>query len=382
MRSFSQRLERFPEYIHSRLARKAREVETATGRPVLDFGLGSPDFPPSKRYADKLKDFFEDPKAHLYPGFPPIPEFSKGLIEWYQNRFGVGIAEKELYPLVGGKDGIAHLSFALFDEDDEVLLPDPGYPAYEGMALMAGAKPVFYSLNENGEFPLDLEGLESRISPRTKAMWVNFPANPTGSVIDRSRLALIVEIARKHGVWLLYDNAYSEITFDGFRAPSVLEIPEAKEVALELGSFSKMFSFAGYRMGWVAGNTKLIGALAKIKSQVDSGLARPLQRLGGFALAHPDQEWHRAMLASYRDRRDTILSYLPRLGLEATAPKGALYLWAKIPIGYQDSETFCLETLEKKQILFTPGTAFGQSGRNYVRISFCVNIDAIKDYFV
>lgn len=382
MRSFSKRLERFPEYIHSRLAKKAREVENATGRVVLNFGPGSPDFPPSKRYTDKLKEFFDDPKAHLYPGFPPIPEFSRGLIEWYHNRFGAEIRENELYPLVGGKDGIAHLSLALLDEGDEVLLPDPGYPAYEGMALMVGAKPVFYTLKEDAGSALDLEELEGLISPRTKAMWVNFPANPTGSVIDRSKLVRIVEIAREHGVWLLYDNAYSEIAFDGFRAPSVLEIPGAKDVALELGSFSKMFSFAGYRMAWVAGNQNLIGALAKIKSQVDSGLATPLQRLGGFALANTDHEWHKAMLSSYQNRRDTIIAHLPRLGLRAAAPKGALYLWAKIPSDYQDSETFCMETLERKQILFTPGTAFGKSGVKHVRISFCVNIGAIADYFV
>lgn len=382
MRPFSQRLDRFPEYIHSRLAKKLREVENATGRSVLNFGPGSPDFPPSKRYTDKLQEFFADPKAHLYPGFPPIPEFSQGLIGWYQKRFGVEIVHNELYPLVGGKDGIAHLSLALLDEGDEVLLPDPGYPAYEGMALMAGAKPVFYELKEENAFGLDLEELESKISPRTKAMWVNFPANPTGSIADRPELARVVEIARKHGVWLLYDNAYSEITFDGFSAPSILEIPGAKEVALELGSFSKMFSFAGYRMGWVAGNQDIITALAKIKSQVDSGLATPLQRLGGFALANTDHDWHEAMLASYRNRRDTIISYLPRLGLSAEAPKGALYLWAKIPPDYQDSETFCLETLQKKQILFTPGTAFGKSGTRHVRISFCVNIDTIADYFV
>jgi aspartate/methionine/tyrosine aminotransferase len=381
MRSLSERLERFPEYIHSRLAKKAREVEVATGRTVLNFGPGSPDFPPSALYKEKLKEFFDDPKAHLYPGFPPIPEFSEGLISWYQRRFGVALAGNELFPLIGGKDGIAHLSLALLDEGDEILLPDPGYPAYEGMALMAGAHPTFYALKKECDFGINLQELEQKISPKTKAIWVNFPANPTGSVITKDQLARIVDIAQKHGVWLLYDNAYSEITFDGFSAPSVLEIPGAKGVALELGSFSKMFSFAGYRIGWVAGNTELIEALAKVKSQVDSGLATPLQKLAGFALSHTDRAWHNAMLLSYRARRDTILSHLPVLGLTAETPKGALYLWARIPEGYADSEAFVFETLEKKQILFTPGTAFGQSGKEYVRISFCINIDTITEYF-
>lgn len=381
MLSYSQRLQQFPEYIHSRLAKKASEVERSAGRKVLNFGPGSPDFPPSNMYKEKLKEFFDDPKAHLYPGFPPIPEFSKGLIAWYKNRFGVDIASNELYPLIGGKDGIAHLSLALLDQGDEILLPDPGYPAYEGMTLMVGARPVFYRLKEEDGFSLDVKEFEAAISPKTKCAWINFPANPTGSVITRNELAALVEIAIKRGIWLLYDNAYSEITFDSFSAPSVLEIPGAKDVALELGSFSKMFSFAGYRIGFVAGNKDLINALAKIKSQVDSGLPLPFQKLAGFALTHPDKDWQEAMLASYRARRDVILAHLPRVGLSADIPKGALYLWAKIPQGYKDSEEFCIDMMEKKQILFTPGTAFGKSGNNYVRVSFCVNIDSIDNYF-
>ena len=381
MLSYSKRLQQFPEYIHSRLAKKAREVEKRTGRKVLNFGPGSPDFPPSNIYKEKLKEFFDDPKAHLYPGFPPIPEFSEGLASWYKKRFGVDIAVDELYPLIGGKDGIAHLSLALLDEGDEILLPDPGYPAYEGMALMVGARPVFYRLNEQDGFSIDLKEFEAAISPKTKAAWINFPANPTGSVITRDELAALVEIARARGIWLLYDNAYSEITFDGFSAPSVLEIKGANDVALELGSFSKMFSFAGYRMGFVAGNKDLINAMAKIKSQVDSGLPLAFQKLAGFALTHPDKDWQEAMLASYRRRRDVILAHLPNVGLSANIPKGALYLWAKIPKSFEDSEEFCLDMMEKKQILFTPGTAFGKSGKEYVRISFCVNIDSIDGYF-
>lgn len=382
MPSYSKRLQQFPEYIHSLLAKKVSEVEKNTGRKVLNFGPGSPDFPPSKLYKEKLKEFFDDPKAHLYPGFPPIAEFSDGLMSWYKSRFGADISGDELYPLIGGKDGIAHLSLALLDEGDEILLPDPGYPAYEGMALMVGARPVFYRLNEHDGFTFDLKEFEAAISPKTKAAWVNFPANPTGSVITKEELGALVEVAKKRGIWLLYDNAYSEITFDGFSAPSILEIKGSKDVALELGSFSKMFSFAGYRMGFVAGNKDLINAMAKIKSQVDSGLPLPFQKLAGFALTHPDKDWHEAMLTSYQQRRDAILFYLPKTGLTAQIPKGALYLWARIPEGYTDSEAYSMDTLEKKQILFTPGTAFGKSGKEYVRISFCINIDKISEYFV
>jgi len=380
MQKSSERLSHFPEYVHSLLGKKIFEVEERTGRRVLNFGLGSPDFPPSKRYTDKLKEYIDAPGAHLYPGFRSIPEFSKGLISWYRKRFGVTFEEKELCPLLGAKEGIAHLSLALLDEGDEALIPDPGYPVYEGSALLSGARPVPYQLHSSFN-PIDLEELEKKISRKTKLLWVNFPSNPTGQIISKKDLAAIVDFARRHGIWLAYDNAYSEITFDGVRAPSVLEIPGAFEIAVELGSFSKMFSFAGYRMGWFVGNPFVIEAVAKIKSQIDSGLWLPFQKLAGFALVNQDEEWHKAMVKSYQMRRDIILSYLPRLGLAALPPKGGLYLWAAIPSSYKDSAEFVSDILERKRILFTPGSAFGKNGKRFVRISFCVDIDRIGEYF-
>jgi LL-diaminopimelate aminotransferase len=377
----AKRLDNFAEYIFFRLNQKVREVEARTSRKVLNFGPGSPDFPPSKQCLAKLHQFIDAPQAHMYPGYGPIPEFTQALISWYQARFNVQIQSDELYPLIGAKDGISHLVLALLDPGDEVLVPDPGYPGYTGSALLVDAKPVYYNLLPQNNFKIDFTELAQKITSKTKFMWVNFPSNPLGAVTNLTELTKIVQFARKHSIWLIYDNAYSEITYDNYIAPSILEIPEAKEVAIEIGSCSKMFSFAGYRIGWASGNRRLIAALAKVKSQVDSGLPKPLQQMAAYAFTHPDYAWQKAMLQSYQLRRDLIATRLKKLGLTFELPLGSLYIWAKIPDAYSNSEEFVLDTLSKKHILFTPGTAYGQNGERYVRVSVCVNIDHIDEYF-
>ena len=378
----SKRLDQFPEYIFSRLAKRVADVEKSAGRKVLSFGAGSPDFPPSQIYLNKLKAYISEPGSHLYPGYGAIPQLAEGLQHWYNKRFNVHLGADELYPLLGSRDGVSHLPLALCDKGDEILVPDPGYPAFTGPALMIGVKPIYYNLLVTNNFTVDYRELEKKITSKTKYIWINFPSNPTGQVTDLSQLAPLVALARKHGIWLIYDNAYSEITFDAFVAPSILQIEGAKDVAVEIGSFSKMFSFAGFRMGWIVGNKEVIGALAKIKSQMDSGMTRPLQQLGAYALTHPDDLWHKEMIASYQKRRDSIIEHLKRIGLSAHKTQGSLYLWVEIPKNYPDSETYAFELLEKRQILVTPGSAFGENGKRYVRVSICVNIDRIGEYFV
>lgn len=368
----AKRLNNFGEYVFSRLEKKVKEVEIKSKRKVLNFGPGNPDVAPSKLYIDKYCEFIKAKDAHLYPGFEASNEFARALIAWYKKRFGVFLDKSELFPLLGAKDGVSHLALALLDEGDEVLVPDPGYPAFSDSAKMLGAKPVYYNSIEKNNF---------KISLKTKFIWVNFPANPTGQVITLQELKKIAAFAKKHRLPIVYDNAYSEITFDGFIAPSILQIDGAKKFCVEIGSFSKTFSFAGFRMGWIAGNSKIIKALAKVKSQMDSGLSITLQRLAAFALTNTDKKWHRDMIANYQKRRDIIAKYLKKLGLEFSKPKGSLYIWAKIPAEAKNSEEFCMQLLKEKQILFTPGTAFGKNGDRFVRVSICVNIDNIKEYF-
>lgn len=379
---FSKRLNNFPEYIFSVLNRKVAEVEKKTGRKVLSFGAGSPDFPPNRKLIIKLKQFIGEPDTHLYPGYAAIPELSGALRFWYKKRFSVNLNEDEIFPLLGAKDGVSHLPLALLDEGDEILVPDPGYPAFSGPALMIDAKPVFYNLTEKNNFKIDLNELEKKVSKKTRFIWVNFPANPTGQVTTIQDLEEIVRFAKKHKIWLIYDNAYSEITFEGFMAPSILQVKGAKEISVEIGSFSKTFSFAGFRIGWIVGNSQVITALAKVKSQIDSGMTKAFQKIGAYSLINFDENWHQKMIKSYEKRRDIIINNLKKIGLLAKKTQGSLYLWVRIPDNYKNSEQFSFELLEKKQILLTPGTAFGRNGERFVRISICVNIDNIEEYFI
>lgn len=377
----AKRLNNFGEYVFSKLGKTVKEVEITSKRRVLNFGPGDPDTAPSTLYTDKFCELIKSSDAHLYPGFGASDEFSDALIFWYQQRFGVDLTTDQLYPLLGAKDGVSHLPLALLDEGNEVLVPNPGYPAYTDPALMITGKVIYYDLLEENNFKISAKELEKKISQKTKFIWVNFPANPTGQVATREELEKIVDVAKTYNILIVYDNAYSEITFDSFIAPSILQVKGAKDIAVELGSFSKTFSFAGFRIGWIVGNYEIIQALAKVKSQMDSGLSISLQKLGAFALTHPDKEWRQQMIKSYQDRRNIIAEYLKKLGLRFSLPKGGLYIWAKIPDTAESSEEFCMQLLKSKQILFTPGTAFGKNGDRFVRVSICVNIDNIENYF-
>lgn len=376
----AQRLDKFPEYVHSRLARAAAEAEKTSGRKVLNLGPGSPDIRPSEKYLSKLNEFLNDSNAHLYPGYKGIPEFNDAVCAWYKKRFNVDISPDEVLPLLGGKDGIAHLPLALADQGDEILVPNPGYPPFSEPSLLFGVTPTYYDLMPEKDFKPSVSDIESRISARTKYLLLNFPSNPMGTVATLEELQELATLAPKHNIALIYDNAYSEITFDGFVAPSILQVPGAREYAIEIGSFSKTFSFAGYRMGWAVGNRDIIAALQKVKSQMDSGMSLPLQRLGAYALTNMDMEWHEKMLESYKSRRNIIAAKLTILGLTFEIPRGSLYLWAKIPDSAKDSESFCMQLLKEKQVLVTPGSAFGSNGERYIRASICANVENINDY--
>lgn len=380
MISAATRLQQIPPYIFARLNQEVATVEQRSGRKVLNLATGNPSIPPSPKYVQKYADLLQAPDAHLYPGYKAIPEFEAALIGHYNNRFSVALEPQELLPLNGGKDGIAHLPLALFNPGDEILVPNPGYPAFTVPAQLAGANVVPYTLPEPN-FTLDIAEITKKITPRTRYIWVNFPSNPTGAVASKNELAALVDCARAHSLVILYDNAYAEITYDGFAAPSILQIPGAKDVAVEIGSFSKSHSFAGYRMGWIVGNSELIKHLSTLKSQLDSGMSLPLQKLGAHALTHPDTEWQQAMLGEYKKRQIRASKYLKTLDLAFTPTKGSLYLWAKIPASAKNGDEFCMDLLHKKQILLTPGSAYGSSGERYVRASFCGDISTIEEYF-
>lgn len=376
----SARLEQFPEFVFSRLGREIAAVEAASGRKVLSFGAGNPDVRSSANYLNAYKKFIDDPDSHLYPGYRGTKEWNEAMVAWYARRFGVSISTDEVLPLLGGKDGLAHIPPALADTGDEILVPDPGYPSFTEAALLFGVVPVPYTLAPEDRFTVLLDELEKKCTPRTRYIVLNFPSNPTGVVAEKTDLAPLVAFAKRRNIPLIYDNAYSEITYDGFVAPSILEIDGARDIAVEMGSFSKMFSFAGFRMGWIAGNRDIIEALAKVKTQMDSGMSLPLQRLAAFALTHPDDAWHAHMIESYRKRRDIVAKKLTSLGLKLEIPRGSLYLWARIPENEKNAESYSMRMLKEKQVFFTPGSAYGKNGERFVRVSFCVNVDKIDEY--
>lgn len=377
----AKRLENLGEYAFSRLARKKASVEARAGRKVLDLSIGSPDFPPSDRYIRKFQELVDMKDSHKYAGYGAVREFSDAIIYWYKKRFSVVLNANQLHPLNGAKDGVTHIIFALLDDGDQFLAPDPGYPGFVGPAELIGAKPIFYNLTQKNNFKISIPELKEKLTRKTRFIWINFPANPTGQTADLSELVPLVEFARKNGIWILYDNAYSEITFDGFVAPSILQIEGAIDVAVEIGSFSKTFSLAGDRIGYVVGNQKLVSALAKVKSQFDSGLSVPLQNIAAYILKHTDENWHKNMIREYGDRRDKISNALKKIGLNPTNTRGSLYLWVKIPDNFKNSEDFVFDLLEKRQVLLTPGSVFGENGKRYVRVSVCGNIKEINSYF-
>jgi len=376
----SKRLQKFPEYIFSSLAKEAKKEDQAKGRKILDLSIGSPNFPPSKKYIDKLKEFIDKPGSSLYAGYGATGEFSEGLIAWYKTRFNVTLNKNELFPLLGAKDGVSHIVMALADEGSEILLPDPGWPGFSGSALMMDCVIVPYNLSEENDFKLSISEVKKKITSKTRMIWVNFPSNPTGQVTTLEELKSLIALCREKNIWLLYDNAYAEVVYGGYVSPSILEIPGAKDIAIEIGSFSKMYSFAGFRIGWIVGNTRVVDALAKVKSQIDSGLSRPLQALSAYAFTHPDNEWHRKMIASYADNKEKLMKVFNDFGLTMSNPKGGLYLWAKIPDNYSDSYTYCRELLKTRHILVTPGIAFGDNGDRYVRICFSSDISHLSEY--
>ncbi|MEI6327189.1 MAG: pyridoxal phosphate-dependent aminotransferase [Candidatus Roizmanbacteria bacterium] len=380
MKHTARRLDKVNEYVFASLAKSAWSWEKETGKKILDLSVGSPTFPPSVEYVNKLKEYMSEPASYLYPGYGAIPAFSDGLIQWYKTRFGVDVKKDELFPLLGGKDGVSHIPLALVDEGDEILVPNPGYPAFVGPALMLGAKVVPYSLPEDTHFKLSISEIEQKISSKTKLIWVNFPSNPTGQVASREELEQLVALCKKRNIWLIYDNAYAEIAYDGYVSPSILQVPGAIDVAVEIGSFSKMYSFAGFRMGWIVGNPEVIAAVAKVKSQFDSGLSYPLQKLGAYVLTHPDLAWHANMIGQYQKNKQMLIQMCAGLGLQTYDPQGSLYLWAKIPDRYGDSAEYAMELMKTKHILVTPGTAFGSGGVRHVRLSFSSDISQLHHY--
>lgn len=372
MREHAKRLDQLPAYLFAELD----AAKVAYGEGVIDFGVGDPDQPTHPEIIDALTRAASDPSTHRYPGYEGTLTLRRDIAKWYKARFGVELdPEAEVCVLIGSKEGLSHLIWALVDPGEEVIYPDPSYPVYRNQTLLAGGRATPAPLLEENHFLMDIPRL--RATQETKLLILNYPSNPTAAVSTPIHLAEAVQFARSHNLWLVNDNCYSEIYFDE-QPPSVLSVPGAKECAVEFGSFSKTFNMTGWRLGFVVGNVKIIAALKKIKQNTDSGPFIAIQRAAQTALELAD-EIGADMRKLYKSRRGTLLAGLNRLGWIIPPSKATFYVWAPIPKHGQTSIGFAKRMLSDTGVLVTPGVGFGEAGEGYVRFSLTLDRAQIEE---
>lgn len=371
------RLRRLPPYLFAQLERKIAD-KRAAGVDVISLGIGDPDTPTPDLVIDAMREHVGRPDTHQYPSNRGRASFREGIAEFYQTRFGVELdPDTEVIPALGAKEAIANISLAYTDPGDVVLASDPGYPVYTNGPIIAGAEPVPLPLVPALGFQPDLDAIPTDVAERARLMFINYPNNPTGAVIEDDFFARVVDFARRHDIIVVHDNAYSEITFDGYRAPSFLETPGAKDVGIEVFSLSKTYNMTGWRSGAVIGNADLVAAYWQLKTNIDSGMFEAIQEASIAALAS-DQSSVAEMCEIYRRRRDVLVDALRAIGLEVEAPKGTIYLWTRVPDG-QTSAGFAERLLEEAAVVISPGSAYGPSGEGFVRMSLTVPDDRLTE---
>ncbi len=362
------RVRDLPPYLFAELDRRVAR-KRQSGADVISLGVGDPDMPSPPHVVEALQRASEDPATHRYPSYFGLPELRRSVAGWYARRFGVELdPDTEVQPLIGSKEGLVNLTYAFVDPGDQTLIPDPGYPVYGIATILAGGEPVPIHLEAESGFLPGFEGL--RVTDRTKVVWLNYPSNPTAAVADLDTFRQAVEFATDHDLLLCHDGAYSEITFDGYVAPSVLQVPGAKDVAVEFGSVSKTYNMTGWRVGWAVGNPEAIRALSTIKTNMDSGIFDAVQR-GAIAAIEGPQDHVEAMRAVYRRRRDLVVASLAQIGIAVKPPLGSIYVWVPTPEG-RSSADFATELLEEAAVVVAPGTGYGPGGEGYFRISLTV----------
>ena len=371
----ARRIESLPPYLFAELDRKLA-AKRGEGIDVISLGVGDPDLPTPDHIVDAMRDAIADPATHRYPSYYGLPDFRGAVAAWYSRRFGVELdPETEVMALIGSKEGIAHIAFAYVDHGDEALIPDPGYPVYGVSTRLAGGTPVSLSTPAERDFLPDLS--TAKVTDRTKAMWMGFPANPTAAVADLNALGEAVAFCRDNDLLLLHDAAYCEITFDGFVAPSVLQVSGAKDVALEFGSTSKSYNMTGWRIGWAVGSADAIEALGVVKTNVDSGQFTAVQRAAIAALEGPEDHLDE-IRATYQRRRDVVVQALNGLGWSLKPPLGSCYVWAPVPDG-ETSTSFANRLLDRAGVFVAPGNGYGERGEGYVRFSLTVPDDRLSE---
>ncbi len=372
----AQRISDIPPYLFAELDRRV-SAKRAEGADVISFGVGDPDFPTPPHVVEALQKAVTDPDTHHYPSYSGLPELRAEIASWMNGRFGLSLdADTNILPLWGSKEGVVHLPWAVVNDGDLVLCSDPGYPVYDVGTRLAGGRPSPLPLVAP-DFRPDFSRVSDDVAARSKLMWLNYPGNPTGATCDVSVFEEAVAFCRKHDILLAHDAAYSEITYDGYRAPSVLEVDGAEDVAVELHSFSKTFNMTGWRIGWIAGSPEVIEALGRLKTNLDSGVFTAIQRASIAALTGP-RDFLDEQLAIFAKRRDVAVEGLRDAGIDATSPKGSFYLWVPVPDG-ETSASFATKLLDEAAIVVAPGSGYGDHGEGYVRFSLTLADDRVVE---
>jgi len=375
----ARRLDNAPPYLFVEIEENIKKA-LANGVDVINLGIGDPDMPTPYFVVRKMAEAIKNPAYHAYPEYDGSLEFRCAVADHYKKRFGVVLdPETEVVALLGSKEGIAHIFFALVNEGDFTLVPDPQYPVYELATALTGGVPYPMPLTkENGFFP-DLSIIPKEVVNRTKILFVNYPNNPTGAVADLSQYQSLVDFGLEHDIVVCNDNAYSEFTYDGIKAPSILMADRAKDIAVEFHSFSKSYNMTGWRLGFAVGNKEAISKLKKMKNNIDSGVFTAIQVAGIEALSGCEK-FVEGMQKIYARRRRIVIEELKNLGFEYEVPKGAFYFWIKVPKGFT-SQTFTKMLLDKTGVVVAPGNGYGEYGEGYIRISLTISDERLKEAF-
>jgi len=374
---YADRLKQLPPYLFEEID-KAKQKAVKEGRPVIDLGVGDPDTPTPDIIVKKLQEAITDPATHKYALNRGLKSLREEMARWYKSRFDVDLdPDTEVLPLLGSKEGIAHVPLAFVNPGDEVLVPDPGYPPYNSGSIFAGGKVNFMPLLADNGFMPDLDAIDSAVASRCKIMHINYPNNPTGAVCDMEFYERVVAFARKHDILVCSDAAYTEMSYDGYRPISFLECPGAREVGIEFHSLSKTFNMTGWRVAMAAGNAQALDGLAKVKANIDSGIFTAVQIAAIEALRNADEIKAR-MNAVYQERRDILVDGLREAGWDVPSSRATFYIWAPV-FGEYDSISLATAILERTDIVVTPGNGFGRSGEGYVRMALTVGPEKLKE---
>ncbi len=374
---FAKRVEELPPYLFVGISR-AIAAKKAEGIDVISFGIGDPDIPTPDAVLNRLETALRTPAHHRYPESEGLPEFREAVSGFYSRRFGVELdPATEAINLIGAKEGIAHASLCFIDPGDTALIPDPAYPVYEIGTMFAGGASHFVPLKaENGWLPR-LDEIPTDVARAAKVLWLNYPNNPTGATATLDFFNEAVRFAKEFDIALLHDACYTEVTYDGYVAPSILQAEGARDIAMEFHSLSKTANMTGWRVGMAVGNSEMINALMRVKSNIDSGLSQAIQEMGIEAL-NLSTDWIHQNNEIYRKRRDRVVATLNEIGINAVAPKAGLYIWVPIPAGYTSAE-FAQKLLDERNVVVTPGNGYGPAGEGYIRLSLTIPDELIDE---